>query len=275
MSLAFYRGMMLAGVTVLAPSFVGAQEYIAGAPFNCTITRPRPVVTTQMQPQQVTTFCDVTETRMTQKQIVQNVPVTTCKNVTTDEGGYQMVWVPKPVTRQVAETRIHQQVQTVSVPVQVSRRVPQVSTQMVPVQSVQYVNETVPLQMTAMASACPTCGGGGMIGSTILAPQFAATPMPYPYAPSTSATIPSMPAITVPSNRSASAPTPRPQPESEQWQTVPARSASATPTAYDSSPSREVPKPKDESVIPQRKTSRFSGVPSAAAVWQAQGANSR
>jgi hypothetical protein len=262
----------LAGLACLIPTGGEAQEFVAGPPINCTITRPRPVVTTQLHPQQVTTFCDVTETKMTQRQVIEHVPITTCKNVTADEGGYQMVWVPKPVTRQVAQTTIQQQVKTVAVPVQVTRRVPQVSTQMVPVQSVQYVNETVPLQMTAMASTCSTCGNGLAFGSSVMAPQLGFVPAPYQVAPYSTAMIPSMPAITVPPYRPALAPIPNPQANGGSWQTIPARSAS---TASETVRARGVPAPKEESIAPPRKTSKFGGVPSAAAVWQAQGATSR
>ena len=277
MNRALDRGMTLAGLACLIPTVGNAQEYIAGAPFNCTITRPRPVVTTQMQAQQVTTFCDVTETKMTQHRIVENVPITTCKTVTADEGGYQMVWVPKPVTRQVAQTTIQQQVKTVSVPVQVTRRVPQVSTQFVPVQSVQYVNETVPFQMTAMASTCETCGNRRAFRSTMMDPQIGYLPAPYAFAPTATAMIPSMPAITVPTYNSALAPIPNPQADAGHWQTIPARSASNTSgsNAYETVPAREVPKPKDEQIVQPRKTSKFNGVPSAASVWRAQSSNSR
>ena len=263
------KSVTLTGLACLIPAVGNAQEYIAGAPFNCTITRPRPVVTTQMHAQQVTTFCDVTETRMTQQRVVENVPITTCKTVTADEGGYQMVWVPKPVTRQVAQTTMQQHVKTVSVPVQVVRRVPQVSTQMVPVQSVQYVNETVPLQMTAMASTCETCGNRRAFRSNVIEPQIGYMPAPYASAPSSMAM---MPAITVPAYQPALAPIPSQQADANQWQTVAPRSAS---NAYETVTPREVPRPRDEQITPRRQTSKFSGVPSAAAVWQAQGANSR
>lgn len=290
-----FRGMTLAGLTCLFPAIGQTQEYVAGPPINCTITRPRPVVSTQFHTQQVTTFCDVAETQMTQRQVVENVPITTCKNVTADEGGYQMVWVPKPVTRQVSQTTIQQQVKTVSVPVQVVRRVPQVSTQVVPVQTVQYVNETVPLQMTAMASTCDTCGNGSrsafrsslmapqmgymapqpnfMAGQPIFTgPQMGYVPPQYPMAPSSTAMVPSMPAITVPPYRPAMGPTPLSQANNGLPQSAPSRSAS---NSYETVPARGVPAPKDEAIVPARKTSKFSGVPSAASVWQAQGGMSR
>lgn len=273
------KTMTLAGLACLSPIVGDAQEFIAGPPINCTITRPRPVVTTQMRPQQVTTFCDVTETQMTSRQIVEQVPITTCKTVTRDEGGYQMVWVPKPVSRQVAETTMMQQVKTVAVPVQVTRKVPSVSTQFVPVQTVQYMNETVPLQMTtmAMSAPCSTCGNSTAFApSPIMAPQLGYAPAPYSSAPSSTAMIPSMPAISVPSYSPSLTPVARPQASAGEWQNVPARSASASASsAYETVPAREVPRPRDESIVTPRKTSKFSGVPSAAAVWQAQGANSR
>lgn len=287
------RGMTLAGLTCLFPAIGQTQEWVAGPPVNCTITRPRPVVSTQFQTQQVTTYCDVAETQMTQRQVVENVPVTTCQNVTRDEGGYQMVWVPKPVTRQVAQTTMQQQVKTVSVPVQVVRRVPQVSTQVVPVQTVQYVNETVPVQATAMASTCDTCGSNRRaFRSGVMAPQFGFAPQPaymaaspifaapqmgyvppqYPSAPSTTAMIPSMPAITVPSYKPAMGPTPLSPSTNGLSQSAPSRSAANT---YETVPARGVPAPRDEAVVPARKTSKFTGVPSAASVWQAQGGISR
>lgn len=257
--------LTLAGLACFVPSISEAQIYGIPPQAHCVIERPRPVVTTQMHAQQVTTFCDVNETQISHRQVVENVPVTTCKNVTVDEGGYQMVWVPRPVTKTVAQTVMQQQVKTVAVPVQVTRRVPQVSTQMVPVQTVQYVNETIPLQATAMASTCSTCNGGGMIGSSVFAPQIGLSPIVQP-APYTSAMIPTMPAINVPTPRSAY----QPQPITE---TVTARRTTSTAVEpYETVPARSVPTPREEGSSTPRK-SMFNGVPSAAAVWQLQ--NSR
>ena len=175
MNQTLFRGLTLACLTALLPAIANAQICDSSGAINCTLTRPRPVVSTHLQARQVTTYCDVNETQMRSQQVVENVPVTTCKNVTVDEGGYQMVWVSKPVTKQVAQTVMQQRVKTVAVPVQVTRRVPQVSTQMVPVQTVQYVNETVPLQMTAVATDCSTCGGR-FAAAPVFAPQFTAAP---------------------------------------------------------------------------------------------------
>jgi hypothetical protein len=260
-----FNGLILTGLTCLIPNLAEAQMFSPVAA-NCVITRPRAVMSTQYQTQQVTTYRDVAETAYCQKQVVENVPITTCKDVTTDEGGYQMVWVPKPVTRQVAQTVIQQQVKTVSVPVQTVRRVPQISTQVVPIQTVRYVEETVPVQMTAFAGSCSTCGQS--IGSSVFAPQMSYAPTlnnigPYPSVPAAStAAIPSMPPIAIPSSQTAYAPTPAYTP-----QAVPARSA---PEPYETVPARGVPAPRDEAVTPVRKTSMFQSVPSAARVWQSQ-----
>jgi hypothetical protein len=259
-------------------------------------TRTRPVVQTQLRPQQVTTYRDVTETKVRNETVVENVPSTTYKNVTVDEGGYQMVWVPKPVTKQVAQTVIQQQVKTRSVPYQVTRRVPEVSTQMVPVQTVQHVTEQIPVVtqvpvMTTMSvpvqapmmfrtasSSCNVCDHGATaMHAPMLSQQFGYAPqISYApstvYAPLTASSIQTMPAITVPVPQTAQGPTPiaaeRP---TEQWQTVPARGASSSRSNdYDSPNSRPVPTPADDvNAIPKR-TSMFSPAPSAAVVWNSR-----
>lgn len=260
----------IAGLGGLIPS--GASAQIAGTPFNCTISQTRPVVTTQLRPQAVTTFCDVTETQVQQQQVVENVPITTTRNVTVDEGGYQMVWVPKPVTKQVAETTIQRQVKTVSVPVQVTRRVPTMTTQMVPVQSVQLVTEEVPVQTMAVAApACNTCNTRRAFGPARMAPQMSYLPPVYPtvpytttmVAPYTTATISTVPVVVAPLpqtayNPAALYPTPA--------VSDPAHSSSSSD--YETVPARSVPVPKEEASAPVRKTSMFNGVPSAASVWQ-------
>ena len=261
--------LAIAGLGGLIPSGVSAQY--AGYPVNCTISQTRPVVTTQLRPQAVTTFRDVTETQVQQQQIVENVPVTTCKNVTVDEGGYQMVWVPKPVTKQVAETTVRQQVKTVAVPVQVTRRVPQTVTQMVPVQSVQFVSEEVPVQAMAVAApGCNTCNSRRAFGPARMAPQLGYFPPVYqtvPYgtavvSPYTTATISTVPVVVAPLPQTAYNP-------AAVYPTAtnpdPAHSSN---DSYETVPARSVPVPKEEAAVPARKTSMFSGVPSAATVWQ-------
>jgi hypothetical protein len=278
--------LTLAGLATMLPTVANAQcrtcaQPMAFAPpVNCTFSQTRPVVTTQLRPQQVTTYRDVTETRVQRQQVVENVPVTTCKNVTVDEGGYQMVWVPRPVTKQFAETTVRQQVKTVDVPVQVVRRVPQVTTQMVPVQSVQYVTQQVPVQAMAMAQPfCDTCSNGQAFGMPLLAPQLGYLPPVYQPAPYATATFPQPPVANYAAPQTAAMQAQVFLPSNKSQTPAPDASRPTSPAAdaYETVPAREVPMPKDEAAtpVPVRKTSMFSGVPSAAAVWQSRNSSIR
>ena len=246
---------------------------------RCSCTQTRPVVQTQLRAQQVTTYRDVTETHVRNETIVENVPSTTYRNVTVDEGNYQMMWVPKPVTKQVTQTVVQQQVKTRAVPYQVTRRVPQISTQLVPVQTVQHVTETVPFSapMTAMAMPmiAPSCNSCGhqttAMGLPYLSNQIGYAPSFTHVTPMTAA-IPTMPAITVPLPQTAFAPTPiSAEPIVEQWQTIPARGSAESRSRSDESPSsRPVPTPMDEANQIPRRTSMFVPAPSAATVWNSR-----
>ncbi len=250
---------------------------------QCSCTQARPVVQTQLRAQQVTTYRDVTETHVRNESIVENVPSTTYRNVTVDEGGYQMVWVPKPVTKQVAQTVIQQQVKTRAVPYQVTRRVPQISTQLVPVQTVQYMAETIPFSMPMTSMPAPVMFPGAAASCNSCGSPSTALGLPYAsdqigYAPSfaqpvpMTASIPTMPAITVPLPQTAFGPTPiTPEPSVEQWQTIPPRGASENRSrGYESPSSRSVPAPMDEANQSPRRTSMFVPAPSAATVWNSR-----
>ncbi len=86
-------------------------------------------------PQQVTTYLEVPKTVLRQEAVQVQVPVTTYKQVAVDEGGYQQVWVPRLVTKNVSQTIVQTQVQYRQVPQTVIERVPQVSTQWLPQQT--------------------------------------------------------------------------------------------------------------------------------------------
>lgn len=257
----------------------GCCETCAMPHASCSCSQTRPVVTTQLRAQQVTTYRDVTETHVRNETVVQNVPVTTYQQVTVDEGGYQMVWVPKPVTKQVAQTVIQQQAQTRAVPYQVTRRIPQVSTQLVPVQTVQHITETVPMTTWAPApitfqaasSSCNTCNSsfGTAFAPQFIAPQYATAMAPIIQPAPATASIQTMPAISVPLPQTASAPIPAaPHNSTEQWQTIPSRSSNSS-GPYESPSSRSVPVPMEEArAIP--RTGRFTPAPSAATVWSSR-----
>lgn len=280
--------MLFSGLVTVLPQSADAQLFrrpLKGCCETCTLphascscTQTRPVVQTHLQAQQVTTFRDVTETHYRNETVMQNVPVTSYKQVTVDEGGYQMVWVPKPVTKQVAQTVIQQQAASRTVPYQVTRRVPQVSTQLVPVQTVQHVTETVPMTTWApppvtfqAASSCNTCDSGF---STAFAPQFIAPQYgtalapQIQYAPST-ASVQTMPPISVPLPQTALAPLPAPANSTESWQTIPSKPAPAS-TPYESPATRSVPMPMEEARNVTPRTGRFTPAPTAATVWSSR-----
>lgn len=263
-----------ATIAVVAPATVVAQIFPMHRPGCCeTCTQPmaacqcartRAVVQTHLRPQQVTVLRPVTETHVRQEVYTERVPVTTTKTVTVDEGGYQMVWVPKPVTKQIAETTCVTQQRTRAVPYQVSRMVPQTVTQMVPVQTVQHVTEVIPTAVVAAAApvvGCNTCATG-----TAAVPHF------HGMAMSPGLTISSTALTPIPSAPQTAL---RPQPGSlSDWQSVPGKSASSTPK----SAAGPVPMPTDEPPqLPTPKTSsRFKPVaPTAAVVWSAVGSGPR
>ncbi len=206
-----------------------------------------------MQARAITVMQPVTETRVRQEQCVQQVPVTTVENVTVDEGGYQMVWVPKPVTRQVAKTVIQQKVTVRDVPYQVTTHVPRTVTQMVPVQTVTHVTETVPMVTAAplfvaprvmMAAPCNTCGP--VFGP----PTVSALPAPIMAQPAQTALVPTH--------------------DHAPWQPIPSRSTS-TPVA--APVEQAVPMPMDDPapLAPQKSSKLFRAAPpSAATVWAAR-----
>lgn len=289
--------MLLGGTLAFIPCSAEAQKF--RRPFHgccetcqhqhasCTCSQARAVVQTQLQAQQVTTFQDVTETHVRNETVVQNVPVTTYKQVTVDEGGYQMVWVPKPVTKQVAQTVIQQQTATRAVPYQVTRRVPQISTQLVPVQTVQHVTETVPMatfapvRFQAAASSCNVCNQSqfattALAAPTYIAPQYSTAVAPtIQYTAPATATIQTLPAIPVPVPQTARGPLPAPANSTEQWQTIPSR-PSPTTSQYEAPSNRTVPVPMDEArTMAPRTASKFTPAPSAATVWNSRPATFR
>lgn len=148
-----------------------------------------PVVQTQICPQvqttyrqeQFTTYQPVTRTYTRRVATSVDVPVTTHKQVTVDEGSYKMVWVPKMTTKTVAETHIQKQVRYQDVPYQVVENVPQVHTRIVPQQTVHYQARTV--------AVAPTCCGSSM---SAFAPVPSATAMTIPPAYSQTAQAPAI-----------------------------------------------------------------------------------
>ncbi len=160
-------------------------------------------------PQQIVTYRDVPKTVMRQEAIQVQVPSTTYKQVTMDEGGYQQVWVPRMVTKNVPQTVMQAQVQYRQVPQTVMERVPQVSTQWIPQQTVQQV------------AAPTTCGQNYAFGGSAypIATPTTVTPVPEYNSPA--------PLNSAPSSNSATLPTPVPQTSQvQEWQKVRQRPSS-------------------------------------------------
>lgn len=163
-------GMLLAVLSAISvmtsTTSVSAQFFSRGCrncqrPVNhCNCQSHQPVVETQMVPQQVMTYRNEVVTQYRQEAITQNVPVTTYRDVVVDEGSYQTVYVPRQVTKRIPQVSYQQQVGYRSVPYQVTRQVPQVVTQMVPQQIVRAPAISNQMAVAPMAVAsCGPCGG--------------------------------------------------------------------------------------------------------------------
>jgi hypothetical protein len=131
-------------------------------PQHCACTSFRPVVETRLRQEPVVTWRDVRQTAYRQELHCETVPVTRLETVTVDEGSYQTVWVPRPVTRQIARTDYQPRLSVRTVPVEVTQRVPQLSTRLVPEQTVRFMPHQT--QAVFAPSAPRTCG-------TMLAPD--------------------------------------------------------------------------------------------------------
>ena len=156
---------VLSAITVMTSATnVSAQFFSRGCntcqrPVNhCNCQSHQPVVETQMVPQQVTTLRNEVVTQYRTEAIQQTVPVTTYRDVVVDEGSYQTVYVPKQVAKRIPQVTYQQQIGYRSVPYQVTRQVPQVVTQMVAQPVVRTQAYSVPTMMTPVV-ACGPCGG--------------------------------------------------------------------------------------------------------------------
>jgi hypothetical protein len=243
-------------------------------------TTLQPVVETQYVQQPVMTHRDVVETQFRTEAVTQQVPRTVFENVTVDEGGYQQVWVPRPVTRQVAKTVVEQQISYRTVPYQTTRRVAEYQMQSVPRQTVRYVPSA---QMVyggtrmmgapkVMGAPCATGGCGSTAVSMPYSPTMVGSPTPVFSSPSFGTPTPAYSPTPVYSQTIGS-PTP-----------IPASSASYSPAApigIEFSPT-PVPTPADQPIAPRssdlyRSESRsassgsgaFTPAPSAASAWRA------
>ncbi|MDB5391630.1 MAG: hypothetical protein JWM11_7276, partial [Planctomycetaceae bacterium] len=120
---------------MLTQPIIPTCPVIQPAPVMVPQTTMQPVYETQYRPQQVVTNRTVVETQYRTEAYAETVPVQSFQQVTVDEGQWQQVWVAKPVTKQIAQTTYQQRMNCRTVPQQVTRVIPQVSTTMVPYQT--------------------------------------------------------------------------------------------------------------------------------------------
>ncbi|MFG0335847.1 MAG: hypothetical protein ACF8TS_21010 [Maioricimonas sp. JB049] len=234
-------------------------------------TQYRPLVETQYRQQQVVKYQEVPQLEYRREAYVESVPVTTYRQETVDEGSYQMVWVPRPVTRAVPQTVYQQQTKYRDVAYQTTRRVAKVETQLIPQQHVRYVPEV--RQVGVAAGSTYSAFGTTAYVAPTYAPAPITAAVPPVVAPPVTTTVqaPPLPAArsySVPQRTAAvpeySTPLPDYSPSaapapaaSDEWMQVPSRNAQAPAQA--------------EPVRTPGAQSRFSPAPSAASVWMSQG----
>ncbi len=236
-----------------------------------TCTTVHPVVETSYRQENFMTYRNECRTALRQEAYCEQVPTTQVENITRDEGCYQMVWVPKPVTRQYAKTVYQQRTAYRNVPYQYTVQVPQMNTRVVPQQSVRYVQKTQTFTQP-MQQICPPAQP--VFAQPV--PQAAALPAPM-IAPScavpVSAPSCAAPGI-VPASASVTPPThggthwtqfaqqqspQQPPQQIAQQPAVPSRSHGSNYMAISSHP-------KQYSPVQQAAAS----TPSAASVWQSR-----
>jgi hypothetical protein len=238
-------------------------------------------------PQQIVTYQDVPRTEYRQEAYLETIPRTVYENVTVDEGGYQTVWVPKPVTRSVARTVYQQQLSYRTVPYQTTQRVAQTSTRFVPQQTVGYVPYSY-----QTASSCRACG----TLPSQLGPLPAAVSPGLPSVGTVAPAVPTVPAITVPlptpQNLEKSLvqpgekPEPIPDPKfsgamrdgmDQEWTVVQSRRTTHDTSresdrlgGYDVAGPTPVRSEPQQRAVRRIADGRFVPAPSAATVWQSQ-----
>ena len=167
---------------------------VVGPPVAISQTTIRPVTETRFVHRPIRTTRQVQETHYRNEQYTECVPQTTMECITVDEGCYQMVWVPKPVTKQVPKTIMTQRVACRQVPFTVTRNITECTTQCVPIQTTRYVCETTrlpcvttpysaaspPVEPTCAVPSMPMMPPGGQAQPMFNSPTPTTTPVPEP-----------------------------------------------------------------------------------------------
>ncbi len=172
---------------------------------TCSQTTLHPVVKTRYRKEQVVSHHQVTKVGSRVEQWCETIPETNVYNVTRDEGHYQMVWVPKPVTRQYAQTSYRQEMRQRTVPYQYTETVPRVCEQVVPEQYVCYIPVTKTTKTTMDVTTC-TSTGAEICPAPQCPPQPVCAPPAAPVAPNCA--VPCAPNCAVPGLTEAAIPSP-------------------------------------------------------------------
>lgn len=214
-----------------------------------------------LEPRVVTAFENVIRTEIRREPYRVLVPVTTHKQVTVDEGRYQMVWVPKPVTKTIAETAYRQEIRYRDVPYHVVQRVPtgaaytpRSAASHLPAYRTAYSADPCDAAATSLPSSDPIPAATPAVPSPKRAPpqEAPAAPVPSPYGDQE----------TVPSNGAKDGAAAKSSDGSE-WITIRQRSAAGEPVIQKQSF-------EWHAQIAEQPRRRFGPIPSAAAVWQSQ-----
>lgn len=178
-SVLFYGGLLLltagavAPLTAVAGGVPGMDlsccTHCAKPPSVCTCTTYHPVVDTWYRRENFTVMRDVQKTVCRQEPCVETFPVTKVDCITVDEGCYKMVWCPKPVTKHIPRTELHQRTTMRTVVDQVTCQVPEMCSRVVPECRVRYVPRTQ--TFVCNDGACPSCPTGGCCPSGMAEPH--------------------------------------------------------------------------------------------------------
>lgn len=230
------------GQAQFPPPALGTCGGSCGLPAaSCACATLQPTIETSFRQQNVLTYQDVARVGLRQEAHVENVPVTSFEQVTVDEGSYQMVWVPRPVTKTIARTRLQPRLAQRTVPFAYTERVPQLTTRLVPQQTVRLAPRSFVLNTTPVTTV--------LRSTTLLGPAVVMQP--------------AVPVI-------SSAPLPAaPMTASEGWTKLPSPSDQAPPGATNGSGVElQSPIVPDPLPVPEVGYDDSVPAPSAARVWQ-------
>jgi hypothetical protein len=221
-----------------------------------------------MVPQQVMTYRDVPRVQFRREAFVEQVPVSVPEQVTVDEGGYQMVWVSRPVTKTVARTVMQAQTRYRDVAFQTTERVVETHTQMIPRQTMRYIPETRqigfrPIGPTMVSAPCQTCETTAMFAQPWLGLGVTGS---YPTATFSDVTVAppsatSLPQTATSGESSGLVPTPVDPGTGGAWQTIPQRQADGGTAVQQMGGALPA-------YSPPAVRHAFQGAPSAASAWQ-------